>query len=568
MKTRSSLFTIFYFLSSLICAYCQTDSISNWQDQIISRLDPSEFNEVAYSRLLEMISDLSISRNDTVYPTRIRQDIILRSDYSPKDKDYLGEDWSQTIRYKIQVGKDWSGGLVLNKDAGEQFRLRFPLFDSYNYYVSYKPSAKKTILDRIILGKYRVKLGSGLLINQQFSLGKSISHDTFITNGTLFSPHSSTDEYNYMQGALVEMGNKHFSFSPFFSYKRIDAVVSGDTITSIPTDGYHRTLNEEAKRDKAAVLNAGMHASLRSYWAEIGMNVLYTRFPHPFIRPTRTYNIYYYRGQQLLQGSLDYHVHRYGFQLRGETALDQDLNIATINQLSHSIGEDWKASVLYRYFGQKYQQLYGATTSEGSSMQGEQGVMLSVEGEPLAHWKVNLMVDYFRLSNITYGYDAPLSGYELSTQAQYKETKTTLLLSYRLKFKEAFRHSMDATISYTLKNALLFKTQFRSKVFSSKKTGGYSFGYAISQSIGWNRTTSPLSIEAQGTWFDAQDYETRLYLSEKNILYGFSIPMLYGRGIRLSLTGSYKINKMFSLDMKYALAKGKSNLCMQVKVKI
>ena len=599
MEKRSSLFMFFYLLSSLIHAYCQSDSISDWQEQIISLIEAEDFSESSYSRLLEMISDLELNRNDTVFHKRIRQNIVLRSDFCmniregfhdvtqekiAKNKAYRGDFFNHTIRYKIEVGKEWSGGFVLNKDAGECFQRRFPLFDSFSYYVSYKPH-KKTFVDKIIAGKYNVKLGSGLILNQKFSLGKAMASDIFMRNSTSFSPHSSTDEYNYMQGIVGEFSNRHFQFSPFVSYKHLDAVVSTDTITSIPTDGYHRTNTEDLKRDKASVINAGFHASYISNWIEIGANFLYTRLSNPFFRPKRAYNINYYRGQTLLQGSLDYHARRFGFELRGETAIDQDCNFATINQLSHSIGEDWKAYLLYRYFSQKYQQLYGATFCESSSLQGEQGAMFSIEGEPFAHWTLNFMFDYFHLSNIPYGFDAPLSGYELRTQAKYSHRKISLLLSYRLKYKEAFRHGIDCVFAFAPIDGLKLKTQIRSKIYSSRKSGGFSLGYAVAQAVEWNKESSPFSIEAQGTWFDSADYETRLYLSEKNILYGFGLPMLYGKGLRGSLTGSWKIVPRLILDLKYAIyhyfdrdhisnglqqiwGRNQQNLWVQVRVKI
>ncbi|MCF0179459.1 MAG: hypothetical protein HUJ97_04345 [Bacteroidales bacterium] len=590
----------FYFLSSLIHAYCQQDSISEWQEQLISRIDADEFSEKGWERLMEMLGDLELNKGDTLFPLCIRQNIILRSDLClniregyhnvtpdkiAQNKAYRGDFWNHVIRYKIQAGKDWSGGFVLSKDAGECFRRSFPFFDSFNYYVSYKPSQKKGIIERVLLGRYNVKLGSGLILNQRFSLGKALSLDSFMHNGTAFAPHSSTDEYNYMQGVATELNMGNWNVAPFFSYKKLDAVLENDTITSIPTDGLHRTNAEDYKRNKADVINAGFHAGYTFSWAEIGANVLYSRLSHTFFRPYRKYNTNYFRGNQLFQASLDYHLRLYGFELRGETALDQAFHLATINQVSHSIGEDWRASVLFRYMHKEYQQLYGASATESSSLQGEHGAMVSLEGEPLAHWKVNVLFDYFHLTNIPYGYETPLNGYELRLQTLYSQKHINLTLSYRLKYKEAFRHGIDCIFSFTPLNGLKLKTQLRSKIYSSPQLGGYSFGYAASQAVEWNKENSPCSCEIQGTWFNAKDYDTRLYLSEKNLLYGFGLPMLYGKGIRGSATASWKILPRLILELKYSVfhyldrdaissglqaiwGRNQQNLWMQVRIKI
>lgn len=563
-----TLFVTIGLWAQFFIAFGQNDSLNNWQEQIISRIDADDFNESAYNRLMEMIGDLELNRRDTIFPTRIKQNIILRSDLClniregfhnttpekiEQNKAYRGDYWNHSVRYKIQAGNEWSGGFVLNKDAGEPFQNHYPFFDSFNYYISYKPERKNMMVDRIIAGKYRVGLGAGLLLNQQFSLGKSVSQDMFMSGSATLSPHASTDEYNYMHGVAVELSRKHLRLLPFVSYKKIDAVVKNDTITSIPTDGMHRTNTEESKRDKASVMNAGLHASYAFKWAELGMNILYTRFSVPFVRPIRNYNTNYFRGQQLWQGSFDYHLRRFGFVLKGETAIDQNGNIATINQISHKLGEDWKASVIYRYLAQKYQQLYAATATESSSTQGENGVMMAFEGEPFAYWKVNCKFDYFFLGNINYGFDKPLHGFDLRTQVQYSKGSTTANISYRLKYKENLQHNLDLSLKVAVTDGINLKTQMRGKIYSSHKKGGYSLGYAIAQAVEWKRETSPLSAEIQCAWFDAKDYDCRLYISERNILYGFGLPMLYGQGIRANAVGTWKMSQNLTLDLKYSI---------------
>lgn len=567
MRRLSLNLMIFYLLAIPFNAYSQQDSISDWQEQVLSQIDVESFSDAAYSRLIEMLGDLELNRNDTVFPARIKQNVILGSNMRLNYED--GNPFNHTLRYKAQYGKTFSTGFVLNKDIGERFQRHFPWFDSHSLYATYTPENTQRHdsfrVAKTIVGHYRVRLGSGLLLNQAFSLGKNIQHDAFMKSGTTFSAHSSTDEYNYMQGAIADFRFSRFCFIPFVSFKHIDAVVANDTITSIPTDGYHRTQKEIDKRNTAAVVNAGLHAAYSGNWYNIGMNILFTRFSHPFYRPIRTYNIYYYRGQELFQGSIDYHARRFGFQLRGETAVDQDMNIASVNQIAHNLGEDWNASLSYRFYGRQYQQLYASSVSEASSMQGEQGATLALSGSPLPYWTCSLMLDYFNFANIQYGYKIPFSGFESLIMLQYARKNSNLKISYRLKSKQAFRHSLDAVFLYSAPFGLNLKSQLRSKIYSPRDIGGYSIGYAAAQSLGWAKDSSPLSADLQLCWYDAADYDTRIYLSEKNVLYGFGIPMLYGRGIRYSVCASYRIGRKIVFDFKYASGK-QSNLWMQVRV--
>lgn len=603
MREIAIFLMIFYLLFSSSSVYGQQDSISDWQEQVLSLIDADSFSEASYGRLMEMLGDLELNRSDTVFPIRIRQNIILSSnaclniregyhnvtaDKIADGKAYRGDMWNHTVRYKLQYGKEWAAGLALDKDAGEKFRHRFPSFDSYSGYLCYSPipaaskQGRRFRLAKAIVGNYRLRLGSGLILSQAFSLGKNIQSDAFMTSGTAISPHSSTDQYNRMLGAVANVRMGRMSVIPFVSYRKIDASVNEDTITSIPTDGYHRTIGETRKRNAASVFNTGLHLSFAGNCYNIGANLLYTRFSHIFYRPIRAYNINYFRGQELLQGSIDYHARRFGFELRGETAFDQSLNLATVNQISHSIGEDWKAALSYRYFSRQYQQLYASTISESSSMQGEQGATLTLTGSPLPYWLMTLSADYFHFATVQYGFDQAFSGFDTRISAQYAKRNLDMRLTYRLKSKKDISHSLDAVVSYLFFDALKLKTQVRCKVFvpyhdkasedkvfedrgSEDKAAAGSraaetsaveapkFGYAVAQAIAWQREGHPLSAELQGCWFNAPDYKTRLYLSEKNVLYGFSIPMLYGKGIRASCTASYHIGQHLVAELKYAL---------------
>ena len=570
---KRNLILIFFIVWSAFCPlYSQTDTISKWQEQILSIVDVDELSERSYQRLLEMLSALEFERRDSIYK-KVKQNIVLRSDAclniregyhlvtpdkTDRNKAYRGNMWNQSVRYTIKAGKDWSGGITLNKDAGEAYRTPFPLGDSYSAFISYKPmfiEADALLVRQAVIGHYHIKLGSGLILNQQFNMGKNLLNETFLASGTSLSAHSSTDEYNYMQGAAATLSVRNLSIMPFISYRNIDAALTNDTITSIPTDGYHRTTNEENKRDKAIALDMGMHISFSSDWYEIGANVLLSQLSHEYHRPMRNYNQNYFRGHRLLSGSIDYHARRYGFILRGETAIDQNTNIATINQIHHALGEDWEANLQFRHFGQKYQQLYAACIAESSSMQGETGVSLSLNGYPLPHWQVSTMIDYFRFSTPQFGYPEPVSSFEGRAQISYNNRRQDFKITYRMKSKESLRHSLDIISSYTPISWLTIKTQIRSKIYSPKDKGGFSLGYALGQAIIIGSESLPVKCEIQGAWFDAPDYDTRLYLSERNILYGFAIPMLYGKGTRGSITGTYKIRSNISVDLKYALIK-------------
>ncbi|PIF01896.1 MAG: hypothetical protein CR965_01145 [Paludibacter sp.] len=52
--------------------------------------------------------------------------------------------------------------------------------------------------------------------------------------------------------------------------------------------------------------------------------------------------------------------------------------------------------------------------------------------------------------------------------------------------------------------------------------------------------------------FDAPNYENRFYIYESDVLYAFSVPMVYGLGSRYYLNVKYELNKNFSFWLKLA----------------
>ena len=62
-----------------------------------------------------------------------------------------------------------------------------------------------------------------------------------------------------------------------------------------------------------------------------------------------------------------------------------------------------------------------------------------------------------------------------------------------------------------------------------------------------------LQITAAGTWFDADDYYARIYMSESNLQYAWSMPALYGRGLRTYVVARYNLSASVRLAAKYTL---------------
>jgi hypothetical protein len=95
---------------------------------------------------------------------------------------------------------------------------------------------------------------------------------------------------------------------------------------------------------------------------------------------------------------------------------------------------------------------------------------------------------------------------------------------------------------------------FRTRVQGSRwyQERGVPAQYGISLSQDLNIDLGKVSISNRFSLFDTDDYNTRQYLYEKNVLYAFSIPALYGRGTRVYSLIQYSPNRKFDIWFRIA----------------
>ena len=550
----------------------------DWQEQILQNVDIDELGEEAYSLLLEELSE-AVLWSDTLqnrdFRPRLRQQFILSSSRTLSTRDgyrdpsqerresnkaYLGDPWHQTLRYRLRLGNEWQAGLCFDKDAGEAWQQGFPLFDSALGFISYQARRKRdAIVQQAIVGHYRLQMGCGLVFNQGFSLGKQYISQQLLQRSNAFRPYASNAEANYMQGAALRLRlGQHFTLLPYASAVQIDGTLTDQhIITSIKTDGLHRTHTEDSRRSVAWQTTVGARAGWRGEWYDMGLHLTTTQLQYNYRRNVLYYNQNYFSGHQLSHASADYQVRALGCLLRGELAMDDHGGLAAFNMLKGNLSSFWHATLIHRYYSSEYHQLQASSLRESSAMQGEQGVTMQVEGSISRHWDVQLMADWFHFSQPQYGVrDSSSDGYEGIARATYTQRKASVAVTYRIKDKgDYMRHSLDTYLSLMPLHSLSFKTQAKLRLHQQD---GSSQGFAICQSGTWDcahfgSPNNTMSLSAQAIYFDTDDYDSRLYMTEKSVLYGFGLPMLYGQGVRYSSTASLHLGTRFVIDLKWAM---------------
>jgi hypothetical protein len=482
------------------------------------------------------------------------------------DSAYRGNPWHHKLRYQYNYGRTLRAGLTVEKDPGEAYRSGAPwIGDSFNYYVAYR--REHGSLRQLIVGDYRAAMGCGLLINQQFSVGKSMLSTQLLGRNASIAPLTSAEEYKFQHGVAAQLHlSPHWDLTAFVSSRLIDGRATADTLSSITTDGYHRTQSEEQKRHSARMSLGGVHAEWSNHWLRLGANALYTHFDRTYCRATTYYNSRAFRGCDLTQASLEYSLQYRHLSAKGEVARSDNGGWGTVHLIRYAPADRWQLLTIGRALGRRYQQLHASTYSESSDVQAERGLYLQALYNAAAHCDLTAAWDYFQLTAPKYGIKAASHGYEGQLRSDVKYDRWSASLRYRLKHKYAtnsvssrsevlqgyFRHTADLILTWQACTWLQLKQQWEYRIYARQFVGA-SEGLGFSQRVSFKQAGRPVAVHALGEWFQTDDYNSRIYLSDLNLRYSFGSTMLYGRGVRYGLACSWRLSKRCLLEGKYTL---------------
>lgn len=108
------------------------------------------------------------------------------------------------------------------------------------------------------------------------------------------------------------------------------------------------------------------------------------------------------------------------------------------------------------------------------------------------------------------------------------------------------KNQMAVGISHFPNEALRLNTRWQQSIYTLNHETDR--GWAIAQDVTYQR--GRWKTDLRFALFDAEDYDTRQYIYENDLLYTFSIPAYYGRGSRTYWVLRYKLNRHLSFYSK------------------
>lgn len=492
---------------------------------------------------------------------------------SPNSR-YLGSPQKTELRYSYNYRNKIRAGFALEKDAGEMLfngRLsdtiknvlgskRYSGFDFFGFHLYANDLG---CIKDIAIGDYQLSFGQGLTLWSGMSFGKAAAGSSVMKQGRGVRPKASSSEAPFMRGTAVTLNFGKFYATAFYSNRMVDANVSltdsldeAQYVSSLQETGYHRTIGEILDRHAIRQQVIGGHLSFANEHLEIGYTLHHTLLSAA-LQPTPThYNQFYFQGDHLTNQGLDFKYVSGKIAIFGEGSMSSNKAFASLVGLTVQPTGYLNFTALYRNFDKRYQNLLSSPFSESSRGQGEKGAYLGIEVAPAPYWNILLYADHFRFTWLTMQTYSPSWGHDYYCRISHSiNKKSAFYLQFRSKTK--MKNSSDEfsfshyPIFYT-KNSVKFNINYMiGDDFSlcnkaeyahyANDDGSDSQGYFVCQDIAYKPQGKAYSLSFRYALFDTDDYNARVYAYENDVLYSFSVPALYGKGMRIYLLGKIKL---------------------------
>ena len=212
---------------------------------------------------------------------------------------------------------------------------------------------------------------------------------------------------------------------------------------------------------------------------------------------------------------------------------------------------------LYRYYSPYFDNALGYAFSETSRMGDENGGYLGFEISRLKNWRFWGYGDLFYFSGPKYGIpQSPSLGYDALFETQYHSPVTNH--QWQLAFRARARkkganstYSSRAWFDYQSGGWSLRTNIDANLTPNPLNTNPLTYGISIFQDIAYDFTPytvhHPLSLRLRLQFFDARNWDNRIYCYEYDVLYAYSIPAVYGLGGRAFLCLRWQILPQLTL---------------------
>ena len=285
-----------------------------------------------------------------------------------------------------------------------------------------------------------------------------------------------------------------------------------------------------------------------------------------FLPTTRLYQKFQQRSSILNNISSDYSVRLRNWHFFGEVATNDGISWAQLHGLLLGLDKTVSAAILYRNYSPGYTALSPNAFGESATVQNEKGLYVGLEIRPVYAWKFSIYGDVWQNPWLRFQIDRPSAGKEYLARLDYIiKRKLNIYAQYAFEQKarnisgenqgtnplaNVNRHRLRMHLSYKLNKTLELRSRLELSFYDHADIN--SQGVMLYQDFIFKPLASPFRITARYALFDTDDFNTRIYAYENDILYEFFIPSFANRGSRFYVNFRYDITRWMTAELRYA----------------
>lgn len=485
---------------------------------------------------------------------------------------YPGSPQNIFIRYKYNYKNLLQCGVLGEKDAGEQF-FKDTQQQGFDFYSAHFFARSIGIIKALALGDFTVNLGQGLIQWQNLAFKKGADVINIERQSPVLVPYNSSGEVYFHRGVGITIEKNSLQATVFASYRKLDANFNNDTvsnedfISSLETSGYHRTKNETDDKGVLHQTTFGGNFSFNKNYFHIGFNDIQYQFNLPLIKRNDLYNLFALSGKNFGNNSIDYSYTFKNFHVFGEAATTNNFDKAFINGLLISMDANVDMSFLYRNISRSYQSLYTNAFTENASPNNEKGFYSGISIHPNNAWHIDAYSDFYSFPWLKYRVDAPSTGTDYFIQFTYNPNKLLSIYSSYHNETKAINYNTGnlalspvalkplqnwkIEINYKIDPLITFRNRIEMVWFDKGQTDEAD-GFLSFVDLLYKPIRKKYSGNMRLQYFETDNYNSRVYAYEDDVLYSYSIPVFYGKGFRYYFNFKYDVSKKMSLWFRWA----------------
>lgn len=545
-----------------------------WDIQTIKRVLPY----ITINHALDVLTTLQRRLRNGEYTLLVRASQVIEKskgyliDSTTATNYYPGSAQKLLLRLRYRYKNLLQYGFTAEKDAGEQF-FKGNQRQGFDYYSAHFFIRNLGKIKALALGDFSVNLGQGLTQWMSLAFGKGGDIFSIKRQGEVLRPYNSAGEIFFHRGIGITLANKQWQLTMFASRRKTDGNFVKDTsinredyISSFQTSGLHRTASEVADKSiqQQFVFGGNIRYSKKQY--SLGINAINYTFKLPVQKQPEPYNLFAFSGKKLLNLSTDYSYTFRNLHFFGEAAISNLNSTAFVNGLMMSVAHNADVSFLYRNISPAYQSLYSNAFTESAMPNNENGLFAGLSLRPNAFWRVDVFADIYKFPWLKYNVNAPSTGTEYFLQLSYKPNRQLEIFT-RLRAERKMlngnsgaailkpiesvpRHNWRTHFTWKMNRSIIIRSRAEVSWYNVRASNA-STGFLIYGDIAYKPMMKPFSGSIRLQYFETDDYNSRLYAYENDVLYYYSIPVFYGKGFRLYCNFNIKLNNSLEIWAKF-----------------